>query len=355
MYVCVCSGGRLTTYPEPIIQPVMRKSPSNLTCTYKGMKISPELHNLATSHWPRGYSHTLKPRTQGQKYPHTARRRWRIPLHWRWDQSHLNPALRGSSASQAGCCRGQGQWQTAPKPPQSPPEPPLLPAPPFPNTHPPLPDMAAAAPDPAPSPRQSWPGRTETREAGRCHPGSGGLEAVPHLSGAGVCDLGEEESSGGVVCTLRGQPRSARWGRAAGRSGGSGSLAPAPPKGSSCQSLGLGLKAGPRVSRGRGGCLLRRRQWGGGREKTSPPPPRGGGGHGAAGPNPGQEWGRSRRGSPQLLPQLLLLAPPTPEPQPAGLITPLRSGGGGQNEAGCGPASRRRACPGPAPGAGRRG
>lgn len=29
-----------------------------------------------------------------------------------------------------------------------------------------VPDMAAAAPDPAPSPRQSWPGRTETREAG---------------------------------------------------------------------------------------------------------------------------------------------------------------------------------------------
>lgn len=33
-----------------------------------------------------------------------------------------------------------------------------------------VPDMAAAAPDPAPSPRQSWPGQTETREAGRCHP-----------------------------------------------------------------------------------------------------------------------------------------------------------------------------------------
>lgn len=33
-----------------------------------------------------------------------------------------------------------------------------------------VPDMAAAAPDPALSLRQNSPGRTETREAGRCHP-----------------------------------------------------------------------------------------------------------------------------------------------------------------------------------------
>ena len=47
-----------------------------------------------------------------------------------------------------------------------------------------------------------------------------------------------------------------------------------------------------------------------------PAPPRGGGGHGAAGPNPGQEGGAQPSRLPQLLPQLLLLAPPTPEPQP---------------------------------------
>lgn len=135
-----------------------------------------------------------------------------------------------------------------------------------------------------------------------------------------MCDLGKGESSGGVVRTLRGQPRSARWGRAAGRgSGGDGSPAPRRRrKAAHANPRGWGLKAGPRAPLGsRQGASCEAATWGGGGRGDEalphPAPPRGGGGHGAAGPNPGQEVGARPSRLPQLLPQLLL---PLPTPRP---------------------------------------
>lgn len=135
-----------------------------------------------------------------------------------------------------------------------------------------------------------------------------------------MCDLGEEESSGGVVRTLRGQPRSARWGRTAGQDSGGGD-SPAPRRrgrAAHASPRTWGLKAGPRARLGSRRLPPARRQWGGGRGDEAlphPAPPRGGGGHGAAGPNPGQEGGARPSRLPQLLPQLLLPLP-TPEPRP---------------------------------------
>lgn len=172
--------------------------------------------------------------------------------------------------------------------------------------------------------------------------------------------MGEEESSGGVVLRLRGQPRSARWGPA--QQAGAQAAAASPPPGAAEGPLmptpGVG---GSRLAAGAAGVAAvasARWRWGGraGRRDTSPtPPPRGAA---AATELLGliqvRRWGRGRRG---CLSCCLSCCCPCRRrsrgrgPHP----TPPQSGGGGQNEASCGPASCRRACSGPAPGAGRRG
>lgn len=127
---------------------------------------------------------------------------------------------------------------------------------------------------------------------------SGGFEAVPHLPGLGCVIWGRKKAVAGSFLTLRGQPRSARWGPAAGRgSGGSGFPAPRSRRGAAhANTQGWGLKAGPRAPMGSRRWPPTRRRWGGGaggetKHFPHPAPPRGGGGHGAAGPNPGQEVG----------------------------------------------------------------
>lgn len=175
-----------------------------------------------------------------------------------------------------------------------------------------------------------------------------------------MCDLGKGESSGGVVRTLRGQPRSARWGRAAGRgSGGDGSPAPRRRrKAAHANPRGWGLKAGPRAPLGsRQGASCEAATWGGAGGETRhfpTPPPRGAA---AATELLGliqvRRWGRDRRG---CLSCFLSCCCPCrrrgrgPHPTP-----PQRGSSRGQNEASCGPASCRRACSGPAPSAERRG
>lgn len=135
------------------------------------------------------------------------------------------------------------------------------------------------------------------------------------IFGAGLGDLGEEESSDGVFRTLRGQARWARWGR---QQAGAQAAAPPPPGAAERPLMPAPRDGGSRLSRGLrrgrdGG--LRRACWGGrGRGDEAlphPAPPRGCGGHRAAGPNPGQEGGAR----PSRVPQLLL-PPPTPEPRP---------------------------------------
>ncbi|XP_037356631.1 uncharacterized protein LOC119236757 [Talpa occidentalis] len=118
---------------------------------------------------------------------------------------------------------------------------------------------------------------------------------------------------------------------------------------------GGGSRLGRGLRRGRGGCLLPGGGGGGGGEtKHFPtPPPRGAA---AATELLGliqvRRGGRGRRG---CLCYCLSCCCPRRRPSRGRgpHPTPPQSGGGGQNEASCGPASRRRACSGPAPGAGR--
>lgn len=113
-----------------------------------------------------------------------------------------------------------------------------------------------------------------------------------------MCDLGEEESSGGVVLNA---PRSASVSEV-----GSGSRPglrrqrlprpPEPPRGRSCQHPGLGAQGWAAGSNGVAAVASYEAAMGGGaggetKHFPHPAPPRGGGGHGAAGPNPGQEVG----------------------------------------------------------------
>ena len=190
---------------------------------------------------------------------------------------------------------------------------------------------------------------------------SGGLEAVPHLLGLGCVIWGRKKAVAGSFA--RSAVSLGQRGGVGRQAGVQAAAAPPAPGAAEGQLMPVPGAEGLRLGRGFPGVAAVASSeaaavgGGGGETKHVPtPPPRGAA---AATELLGliqvRRGGRSRRGSLSCClscccwPRRRRSRSRGPHP------TPLRSGGGGQNEASCGPASRRRACPGPAPSAGRRG